>query len=126
MSFFSDLFSKKSIIDSAANAADAAVSGIDMLVFTEEEKSLSAQKLLDWKLEYQKATSPQNLSRRYIAVIVTLMWALLLILMVAMKILGGDTSAKFLFDTLRDIVMQPFSIIIGFYFLSHITGKFGK
>lgn len=123
MGWFTDLFSKQSIMDTASKAA---VNGIDMLVFTEEEKSITNQKLLDWKLDYQKATLPQNMSRRYIAVVVTGLWALLVLLTVGLKIFGLHTPAQFVFDALVEIVMPPFTVIIAFYFLAHITGKFTK
>lgn len=123
MGWFSDLFSKQSIIDTASKAA---VSSVDMLIFTDEEKSLTNQKVLDWKLEYHKATSPQNLSRRYIAVVVTLLWASLVVLTVLLRLLGLNAQSEFVFNVMTEIAMQPFTVIIGFYFLAHLPIKFGK
>lgn len=123
MSIFSSLFSSKTIIETAAKGA---YNGIDMAIFTDEEKSIAQQKVNDWLLDYHKATAPQNLSRRYIAVIVTLLWAFLIMVTVVLKIVGLHTPAQLVFDLLKDVVVQPFSIIIGFYFLAQIAGKFGK
>ncbi len=123
MGFIRDLFSKKHILETAT---DAVVNTGDMLVFTEEEKAIANQKLLDWKLEYQKATSPQNLSRRYIAVMISVLWCFLVALVTGLSVFGRTLEADYVFKILSEVVMQPFSIVIGFYFLSHVVGKLGK
>ena len=123
MGFIRDLFSKKHILETAT---DAVVNTGDMLVFTEEEKAIANQKLLDWKLEYQKATSPQNLSRRYIAVIISVQLCFLVALVTGLSVFGRTLEADYVFKILSEVVMQPFSIVIGFYFLSHVVGKLGK
>ncbi len=120
MSIFGDLFSSKTIIETAAKGA---YNGIDMSVFTEEEKAKAQQKLLDWMLEYNKATAPQNLSRRYIAIIVTALWSVMVATYVILGIIGFDEQAKFIYSALNDIVNPPFMIVAGFYFLAHVVGK---
>ncbi len=120
MSIFGDLFSSKTIIETAAKGA---YNGIDMSVFTEEEKAKAQQKLLDWMLEYNKATAPQNLSRRYIAIIVTALWSVMVATYVILGIIGFDQQAKFIYSALNDIVNPPFMIVAGFYFLAHVVGK---
>jgi len=104
------------VIDGAMRAGDA-------LFFTDEEKSKASQKKLDWTLEYMKATAPQNVSRRVIAFVIVGLWALLVLVAV---IAGGfargpDTYSQFVFDTLTEIVLQPFSIVVGFYFLTQLV-----
>ncbi len=104
------------VIDGAMKAGDA-------LFFTEEEKSVASQKKLDWMLDYMKATAPQNVARRVIAFIIVGLWALLII---TMGIAGGfargpNTYSQFIFDTLKEVVLQPFSIVVGFYFLTQLV-----
>jgi len=104
------------VIDGAMKAGDA-------LFFTEEEKSVASQKKLDWMLEYMKATAPQNVARRVIAFVIVFLWALLVLVAVVAGgfARGPGTFSQFVFDTLKDIVLQPFSIVVGFYFLAHIV-----
>lgn len=99
---------------------EGAVKGLDALVFTDEEKSEVNAKLGDWFLKYLAATQPQNLARRLIAVIVTALWSLLILAGVGVYKWDKDYSF-FIFDTLRDTVNTPFSIIIGFYFAAHLA-----
>ena len=99
---------------------DGAVAGLDKIFFTAEEKSEANQKLSDWYLKYLAATQPQNLARRFIAIIVVLLWSLLLLGAVGVYHFEPDYS-EFIFRTLRDNVNTPFSIIIGFYFAAHLA-----
>lgn len=89
------------------------LSGIDKAFFTKEEKS-------DYFLKYLAATTPQNLSRRLIAVIVVTLWALLILLAVVVYPWMPAWSDR-IFYTLEDVVNTPFSIIIGFYFAAHLA-----
>lgn len=123
MSILGDLFSSKTIIDTAAKGVESAISGIDMLVFTDEEKSITNQKLLDWKLKYLEATGAQNLARRYIAVVVTALWAFMVSSYVILGVFGLDEQAKFIYTALNDIVNPPFMIVAAFYFLAHVVGR---
>jgi len=106
--------------------ADAVISTGDALFFTDEEKSIASQKILDWKIAYAKATQGQSISRRIIAVGVTFMWVLVGLIALTAKFFGMDAFAIYSMHFLKDIVMQPFSIIVGFYFLAHVVSNFGK
>ncbi len=112
--------------EDASKVIDGAVKGIDAIFFTAEEKSQANQKLSDWYLKYLSATDGQNLARRFIAMIVVLLWAALVVLGVAVRWFDEKMS-DFVFKVLVDVVMTPFSIVIGFYFLTHAvrayTGK---
>ena len=119
---------------------DAVIAAGDKIVYTEEERADAQAKLGEWYLKYLEASNPQNLSRRFIAVAVTGLWVFLIVLGVIMAILTGDTSAvsvismnedtaeltvaAFIFLILRDVVLQPFSIIVGFYFLTQLARPF--
>ena len=97
-----------------------AVKGLDAMVFTQEERAEANAKLGDWFLKYLAATQPQNLARRLIAMLVVVLWALLVVLAVLVYKLDANYS-QFVFQTLKDNVNTPFSIIIGFYFAAHLA-----
>ncbi len=104
------------VIDGAMKAGDA-------LFFTKEEKSVASQKKLDWMLDYMKATAPQNVARRVIAFVIVGLWALLILVMVVAGgfARGAGSYSQFVFDTLKEVVLQPFSIVVGFYFLTQLV-----
>ena len=89
------------------------LAGIDKAWFTSEEKS-------ECFLKYLAATQPQNLARRLIAMIVALLWAFLVLLAVAVYKLDVAFS-DFVFLTLKENVNTPFSVIMGFYFVTHLA-----
>jgi hypothetical protein len=109
----------------AEKAIDGVTNGLDAMFFTDEEKSVANQKVLDFKLKWAQATSGQNLARRYISLLVVALWVLLVVLTVFLKLIGSESS-QFVFDMLKDVVNNPFMMIIGFYFLAHVTKGLGK
>jgi hypothetical protein len=119
MGWFSTLFSSKKIVDTAA---DGIYNGIDKLVYTKEEKAEATQKGLDLYLQFVKATKPAAKARRVIAFVITGMWSSLVALVVGLHLLGSSKD-EFVFNILTDVVAIPFSIIIGFYFLKHVTSN---
>jgi len=122
MNFFSFLTGGSK---TAEKVVDGVSSGLDAMFFTDEEKSVASQKILDWKLAYAKATAGMSISRRIIVCAVVTLWAFLVLLLIAIGlILGGKhANVEFLFLVMKDIVAIPFSIIITFYFLAHVVGK---
>lgn len=101
MSFFSDLFRSDKIIDNASK-------GIDAVWLTGEEKT-------QYFLEYLKASMPMNLSRRFIAIIVTFMWALVgLVELVTIFLIPDKTAEVHSFATIY--VMPSFTVLVSFYF----------
>jgi hypothetical protein len=104
---------------------DGAVKGLDKMFFTKEERSEANQKLSEWYLKYLAATQPQNIARRFIAVIVTLLWSALIVAGIVVRWWSYEAS-DYVFKILGEIVMQPFSIIIGFYFLTHAVRAYKK
>lgn len=114
--------------------ADSVIDGVkratDMLVFTDEEKSITNQKSMELFIEYQKATLPQNVTRRMIAIAVVALW-LFLALLTALSGGGGimfhverlTEVSKYFFQFMEDVINVPFGLIIGFYFLKRIVQK---
>ncbi len=109
----------------AEKAVDGAVKGLDALFFTEEEKSQASMKLLELKVDYAKHTAFMSVSRRVIVVSVCAVWTLSVVLMLVLGLFFGVDSPMFqaIKTVLVDVVMQPFSIIVGFYFLAHVASK---
>lgn len=122
MGFLKSLFSSDEILKDAAKGA---MNAADMLVFTDEEKSIRDGKRLDWMLEYQKASMPQNRARRMLSAGVMAIWMYLIVFMSILGVFSWKEEAEFLLSILERIVLQPFNIIMGFYFLTHVVGKFG-
>jgi len=90
---------------------DAAIQGIDKSKWTDEERS-------DFFLTWIQASAPQNLARRIIAFLVTAMWVVACIVILAQLAfeINVDDEMQFMNET----VNPPFMIIIGFYFLAHV------
>lgn len=104
---------------------DGAVAGMDKLVFTAEEKAEANAKLAEWYLKYLEATQPQNLARRFIAIIVVLLWAMIVLVGIASNYFNAEFS-EYVFTILFEVVNNPFMIIIGFYFAVHAIRAFNE
>ncbi|WP_422451865.1 hypothetical protein [Endozoicomonas sp. ALC066] len=115
MSFLSNIFGNS---DTVKKATEGVYHGVDKAFFTDEEKADFRLKWGDWILEYMRSTQPQNVARRLIAFIVVGVWAFL-ILLIAGSILLGSAVSEPLFKLLKEVVLQPFNIVLGFYFLTH-------
>jgi len=109
---------------SAEKAVDGVVNGLDAMFFTDEEKSRANMKALELKIEFARATAGMSISRRIIVVMVSAAWLLLVILAAGLGLWLGKDAAQvaWLIELLTDVVMQPFSIIVGFYFLAQVAG----
>ena len=114
-----------------SGTADSVIDGVkragDMLVFTDEEKALSNQTALKLLIEYQRATLPQNVARRKIALVVVAMWALMIIFTIFIATIGILSNlenfkilSEYLYRFFDKILNVPFMMIIGFYFLKRI------
>lgn len=111
---------------SAEKTIDAVINTGDKLVFTEEERADFNAETRKWYLEYLKATQPAALARRLIALVVVGVWAVLIISALIAKSFGGVAMANFTLSLLKEIVLEPFNIILGFYFLNQIIRDFKK
>lgn len=115
-----------------SKSADKAMSAVDALIFTDEEKSnvdtATREKVLDFKIRYAEATQGQSVARRVIAFSVTAMWVLLSLTIVIAAFFdnGEDSFADFVTEFMVENINTPFSIVLGFYFLAHVVGKIGK
>lgn len=111
--------------DSTGKIVDAAVKGLDAMVFTAEEKSLASAQMRDWYLKYLEATQPQNVSRRFLAILIGMIWGFILLLAVLAWPFKAEYS-DFLFKVLVDSVNTPFGVILAFYFATSAIRAFQK
>ena len=96
---------------------------IDHAFYTDEEKAENKVKLVDFYLKYQETTKGQNLARRMIALMLVGLYVAL-ILMAVVVYPFNPLWSNMLFTTLKDVLMQPFNIVVAFYFGSHLLRNF--
>lgn len=104
----------------AENTIDGIKKGVDALVFTDQEKATMNQDAFKLWIEYQKATQPQNLARRLIALVVVFIWAIIVLSAAVVGIIGLSEQAQYLMDLLFKTVMPSVVVIISFYFYKRI------
>ena len=109
---FKRLFSSA---DTVSKTVDAVIRSGDAMFFTEEEKSVAAQKRLDWLLKFHEKSSGSNLARRLLAVMMVGVFLALVLVTAGMIYFEHpqiDPMKAFISDTL----VQPVSVITVFYF----------
>ena len=118
MAFWDKIFGSS---DNISKGLDMVDRGIDMTIFTKEEKSIASQKILDWKLRWIQAVGPQSKARRYIAYMIVGLWTYFVVLAVHLRLFGYKEQADYIFEMLNDVVHWPFVTIIAFYFAAHVV-----
>lgn len=117
MSFWTRLLGDSDTVREIVSGARA---GIDMAIYTEEERAIAAKDVLEFRLRYMEATNPQNVARRAIALLIVGLWAVLVLI----GVLAWPVSEAFsthVFRVLDEVVNQPASLIVAFYFLTHVV-----
>lgn len=109
--------------NSADKVIDSATSGIDKIFYTDEEKADARKEGFKLWIEYQKATAPQNVSRRLIAVMVTALWVFSVLLYIGLQLFFPDMATP-IFQTISSVINPPFMLVIGFYFAKRIVEGF--
>ena len=120
------------------SAIGAVKDGLDALVYTDEEKAQDAAKeraaAREMVVGWMQATQGQNLARRFIALVVTLIWAaqyvIAIILDAAMPFVAQPTQAVLsqTADAIRsggEQVTGAFMLVIGFYFAAPHLSSIG-
>ena len=121
----------------AETAITAAAKGIDKLFYTDEEKAEDRQQAkreaASMYIRWMEATSGQNRARRFIAIVVTLLWAstfaCALILDVAAPWVpaGSQEALRASSEALRGgagDMSTPFMLVLGFYFGQRMLDAF--
>ena len=113
-----NLFSAPKLADTAANVIDSAVSGIDKLFYTDEEKAENAQKSFSLWLKAQEIlvheSSIRSITRRYLAVMIVAEFLTLILLSAVLFALGISTAEK-VFECAKSIAGLVF-MVAAFYF----------
>ena len=114
----------------AEKVIDAGISGMDKLVFTEEEKADYNQKLQTMHLEFIKITANEStassISRRMICLPVVYVWLGMIILKVVATIYGvPDVQLVSIQETIA-VMDLPALTAIGFYCGRHIANSMVK
>lgn len=121
----------RSIFSSPENGSEiirGAKEGLDALVFTDQEKSEMGVDAFKLYLEWLKATQGHNVSRRFIAIVVVMLWAFLVLIQVFFKAIEVlfdlmDGMSAFVFTVMTDQVAVPFGVVVGFYFATQLLQR---
>ena len=101
---------------STPKIVQAGIDTADALAFTPEERAA-------FLLEYAKATAPMNLARRWIAFVITGLWAFCCLLALAFLLFEADETFGRISVFMADNINTPFSIVMAFYFLAHVMSR---
>ena len=123
MNFWAGIFSAPEIV---SKATDAIIATGDALVFTEEEQSKASLKKLEWVLKFHEASKGSNIARRWIAILVTIVFVLIVVITAGCVLAGAETRADQLLSLLADTLVLPMSMIFGFYFGTSIIRDWPK
>ena len=115
----SALFEFSRVVDSAMKIVDK-ISGTD----------ITPKEWLELLIKYQDSTKHQSASRRFIALSATFAWLLMLTLFVVAIVLkyffgvdGAEVFATEIHDFMKETIVEPYNLIISFYFaVSAIVG----
>lgn len=117
-------------IFASSKVQDLAIDGIRQIGGLNE---MTPKEKADYVLKYIEVTKHQSPMRRMIAFTLTLLYSLVVLLWLGSAGVGyfwGYLPAMEFSGAVRmfmmDIVVQPFNIILSFYFVTQIAGKFGK
>lgn len=112
--------------EAASKVLDASISGIDKLVYTDQEKAVAKQKLCDQWIELQKLqgeeTSIRGMTRRLITFLAFVPYVLL-VLTGSVMIFINEKTAQMLFDVADGKFGWIVISVISFYFGPYFIGK---
>jgi ABC-type multidrug transport system fused ATPase/permease subunit len=122
MGIFSFLKSNKKTVD---KVVDGAISGIDKIFYTNEEKAEARKELAEGVQEFVKTSLNENTARsrtrRVIAIMIMGVF-LLLILGAAAAFPFNNEYSRFLFEIVGD--MSTFALMVAaFFFGAHMLGR---
>ena len=122
MNFLKSLFGFDSVVNSATKIVDK-LAGTD---WTGKEKA-------DWIIQYMGATKHQSPARRFIAILLTIAWAILFLSWLIARLCGqmldlqsATNVANAIKVFMSDTIKEPFNYVIMFYFAVAALNKFSK
>ena len=114
--FIKGFFGSSGVMDTA-NDAIRKLGGLD---------DINSKERVDAFISVVKETKHQSPARRFIAILVTLVWAMLIMVWTLTTYLGEVSTADSIKVFMGEVVREPFNFIIGFYFVSHILSGIKK
>lgn len=121
--FFGGLFSSSKLTDTAIDGIRK-IGGLDEMNGEQKAKFI---------IDYLNATKHQSLARRFIALSLTFIYGLFLIVWLVATCLGWGLGipsplllADAVYEFMKEIILNPFNIILSFYFVMNMTQKLGK
>ena len=120
-----------------SKAIDSVSSGIDKLIYTEEEKNddrrASLTEARQMLIQWMAASAPQNVSRRFIAISVTIVWLGQYLIAMGMNVASVwvENPERYI-ETAKIInesgvsMNSAMMLILGFYFAGPYVGDFAK
>lgn len=112
--------------DQADQIIDGAKKGIDAIVFTPEEKNEAGRSAFKLWIEFMEATKGQNVARRWIAILVTILWSVMVVVTALLAVASSafewamDPAAAVLEVIGAYRVTEIVLLIMGFYFGKHL------
>ena len=120
MAWWNVLTSSKKVVDTAADLIKDGASGIDMLFFTDEEKSQASAKIMDQVIAINRATADENSvrskTRRMLAIVIIGNYLALINIGVLLNVLDETDKAKFVFDVANTTLASHVLAVVIFYF----------
>jgi hypothetical protein len=120
MGFLSWLKTSEKAVDTGLDLVKQSASGIDMLFFTDEEKSLTSAKIMDQVIALHAANSDQNSIRarvrRLLAVLIVCNYLTLINLGATFGCLGKTEIAEYLYRVANDTLGAHVLAVVIFYF----------
>jgi len=118
--FFGGLFSSTKMQDTAIDAVRK-LGGLD---------EMSAKEKSEFLIQYMETTKHQSVVRRFIAMVLVMLYSLIAVVWLisgGVGYLAGYVPALEYAGSvkifLESVVVQPFNIILSFYFVMNIAGK---
>lgn len=117
-------------IFASSKVQDLAIDGLRQVSGLNE---MTAKEKSEYIIKYIEVTKHQSPMRRLIAFTLTMLYALVILLWLGSAVVGyvwDVVPALELAGAVKmfmgDVIVQPFNIILSFYFVTQIAGKFGK
>ena len=105
---------------------DGISDGIDNAFYTDQEKAENHRKILDFKLKFAETTKSGEVARRFIAIVVTLLWASWVAAILVLSLLSGVWNTApiiaILTANFTDVGLA-FGAVVSWYFLKNINDK---
>lgn len=125
MAFWKKIFGSS---DNISKGLDMIDRGVDMAIYTPEEKSIASQKILDWKLAWIKALGPQSKARRILTYIIAGIWCHHIILTTYLYVFAiildnhnVQLAADKCLEILVKVISPAFLLATAFYYAANIV-----